>query len=132
MSQIAADDALPTLAWLSTQGEQGKIISQPVNPKFLFYAMHNIIQKSPGARLSGNPYEYLEKAKAMNIPDAKPIKVTTWNAHFHEDDFRRMLPESKLDLSIQPTIELERFPSLDHLSMQKAEALLSELRDIVG
>jgi len=132
LSQIRVDNALPTLAWLSTQGEPGKEISCPVNPKFLFYAMHNIIQKSPRASLSGNSYEYLEKTKAMNIPDAKRIKVTTWNAHFHEDDFRRMLPENKLDISIQPTIELERFPSLDNLSTRKAESLLAELRDLIG
>ena len=130
LSQINADDALSTLAWLSTQGEQGKEISWPVNPKFLFYAMHNIIQKSPGAGLSGNSYEYLEKAKAMNIPDAPKIKVTTWNAHFHEGDFRRILFESKLDPSIQPTIELERFPSLSHLDGSKVESLLRELRKI--
>ena len=132
LSQIRAGDALPTLAWLSTQGERGKTISQPVNPKFLFYAMHNIIQRSSGASLSGNFYEYLEKAKAMNIPDAKPTRVTTWNAHFHEDDFRGMLRGKKIDLDTQPTIELERFPSLDNLSTQKAESLLAQLRDFVG
>ncbi len=132
LSQIGDTDSLETLAWLSEQGEAGKKNSWPVNPKFLFYAMHNIVQKSPGASLSGNSYEYLEKTSALDIPDAKKIKVPSWNAFYHEGDFRRMLPGSRIDLSLQPTIELEIFPQLEHLNAKTAESLLTDLRQLVG
>ncbi|MHC4751323.1 MAG: hypothetical protein ACYTFW_15810 [Planctomycetota bacterium] len=123
LSQIAASDSFPTLVWLSEQRNN----SLPVNRRFLFYAMHNLVQKSPSLDTSGH---YLEKAKAMNIADAKQIRVTAWNAHFHEDDFRRMLPYSRIDLQTQPTVELERFPCLAQLGREKVEFLLRNLRQL--
>ncbi len=68
----------------------------------------------------------------MNIPDAKKIRVTTWDAHFHEDDFRGMLRGKKIDLDTQPTIVLDLFPSLECLGSGKVESLLKGLGRIAS
>ena len=132
LSQIGSDKALPVLSRISVQDEPGGEMSRPVNPKFLYYAMHRIIQKSQTVGDSGKFSGYLEKAKTLNIHGVKPIAVTAWDADFHEDDFQRILPDRELDLNLQPTIKLELFPSLDHISKRKAEMLLAELRELIG
>ncbi len=132
LSQTDTTSSLSTLAWLSRQETRKRKNSLPVNRKFLFYAMHNLVQKSHGTNDPERYVRYLERARDANIPDAKRIKVTAWNSHFHEGDYRRMLPDRRINLEAQPTIELEQFPSLRHLGNGKINSLLRDLRRLAG
>ncbi len=137
LSEINASHSLPTLAQLSTQGspddEPDEAGTGPVNRKFLFYAMHRLVSGFPEDSLPSKAAqarrEYLAKAAALNIPEAKPRKVTSWHADYHEDDFRRMLPGKRLNWKNQPFIEMSSFPRLRHLTKQNIEDLLADLRE---
>lgn len=120
LSQIGESNSFATLAQLANQDTS----SSPVSRKFLFYAMHSLVRKYPRLDHSNG---YLEKAQEYNIPHAKQIEATNWNAHYHEDDFRKMLPDNKIDLNVQPTMKLEQFPSLKHLDGGEVDSLLKEL-----
>ena len=61
----------------------------------------------------------------------KKLKVPAWNASYHENDIRRLLPGRKLDTKGQPTIELSEFPSLSKLENGKVELLLEKMRGFV-
>jgi hypothetical protein len=93
--------------------------------------MHSLVKKSSESALSPQAQEirdaYLKAAQTSNIPDANTVEVTTWDALYHEEDFRRYLPDHKIDLSLQPTMEMERYPSLERLGKGQADALLGML-----
>ena len=111
------------------------ILLSPVNEKFLFYAMHTLLQKSPDYRFTAqaqkNRNEYLKKAGSIKIPNTRQVEVTTWDAFYQEDDFRKKLPGMKIDLSLQPKIKMEQFPSLERVHSRKIEPLLKELVKLI-
>jgi len=137
LSEINASVSLPALAWISMRGKPkdddpdvpGTCL---VNRKFVFYAMHKLVSQFPEESLSKEAVKirekYLGKAVDRNIIETSQHKVASWDAYYHEDDFRRMLPGKKLYMSGQPSIELSRFPSLGHLTTQDIEDLLLDLR----
>ena len=126
LCQIDMVEALDTLGWLSQQP------GPPVGRKFLFYAMHRLVSESGQVGSFERYEEYLGKIERMGISGPKRSEVSAWNAQYHESDFRRMFPESKIDIGAQQTIDLERFPRLDELSSSEVKSLLADLRHIIG
>ena len=63
----------------------------------------------------------------MRIPSVRQVEVTSWEAFYHEDDFRKKIPGMKIDLSLQPKIKLEQFPSLERVRSRKIKSLFKEL-----
>lgn len=138
LSEINASKSLPALAWISTQGKPKEDDPEVagtclVNRKFVFYAMHKLVSQFPEAILSNEAASvrerYLIKAADKNITETSQHKVASWDAYYHEDDFRRTLPRKKLYMAGQPSIELSRFPSLRHLTTQDIEDLFVDLRE---
>jgi hypothetical protein len=93
--------------------------------------MHTSVQKAPEGRFSGKTAgirnNYLKKTGFIKIPSARQVEVATWNALYHEDDFRKKIPGMKIDSSLQPKTKLERFPSLENVRSRKIKSLFKEL-----
>jgi len=138
LSEINAYDSLPVLAKLSTQRIRRSpdfAGSSQVNPKFLMYSMHRLINQLPEGQLSGEAQiartKYLGMAERMGISDPKKIKVATWEAPYHENDIRKILPGTMFYAEDQPVIELTEYPPLNKLSRQQVEHLLKNMKAFV-
>ena len=140
LSEIGAYDSLPLLARLSTSGKPADSAnfagSCQVNPTFLLYAMHGLTGDLPEGRLSAVARsaraEYLAAAEKAGIPHPDRTTVAAWDAPYHEDDFRTMLPGRQLRLPRgQPTVELTVFPAMPGLSPSNVRQLLGKMRAFV-
>ncbi len=107
----------------------------PVNPKFVFYSMHRLASQMPEQTLSLKAREalgeYLALAKDKGVPEARSTTVTSWQAHYHEGDFRRMMPQQGLDLTNEPTFEMTVYPPLSRLTESDLRGLSSTLESFV-
>jgi len=134
-------ESLPILARLSVQGTpstewdpvaEGRPSTSLVCRRFVFYGMHKLATRLPQESLSRQALQAREKymvlAKARHIPEAKPVKVTSWQAFYHEDDFRRTILRKKLAMDDRETIEITEFPALDLIN-DEVEQLLAALRE---
>jgi len=139
-SEINAFSALPTLAQLSLQGEAREdspeyINNCLINRKFLFYAMHRLIKHFPAERLSTKARQardaYLAKERDWNQSKLQKYKGTTWDAQYHERDYRRTLPDSRLNMDTQSEIGMTMFPRLEDLSTRNVEDLLTDMREFI-
>lgn len=140
-SEINAFSALPTLAQLSVQGGAREdspeyINNCLINRKFLFYAMHRLIKHVPVERLGAKARQardaYLAKERDWNQSKLQKYKGTTWDAQYHERDFRRTLQDSRLNMDTQSKIEMTMFPRLEGLSTRRIEDLLTDMREFIG
>jgi hypothetical protein len=136
LSEIGAYEALPTLAWLSALPLPLKTANaqytRTVSKKFLFYAMHLLVTGLPEDSLSQQAiqarHQYLALAEMAQVPEPTRVKVTSWDAYYHEQDFRRTTLRKKLNTNAEPTIQMTRYPTL-HIEEHDVEPLLAALRE---
>ena len=131
LSEMNSYESLPVLNGFFAQGKAGRNPdfggSCQVNPKFLFYAMHRLVEQFPDDQLSEEAQQsrtnYLTIAKRLGVPGAKRTYLTTWEAYYHEDDYRKRVLGKSLYEQYQPTIELTIFPPLNKFSQRSMERL---------
>jgi len=141
LSEIGACDALPVLAKLSARGRPDLRSANfagscQVNPTFLLYGMHRLLQAFPESGLSEGALKarraYLAAAGRAGIPDPETMTVPAWDAMYHEDDYRRtLLRQGFHEPGGQPVIELTVFPPLRRLSVSRVQRLLKRMRVFV-
>lgn len=140
LSQINAFESLPTLAKISTLGKSRDepdlpTIGGPVHRKFIFYAMHKLVHQFPTSSLSPEARQaqdkYLNKANAMNIPESRNVKGTSWNTPYHEDDYRLQASWTNIEITQSDLVELELFPELNQLTKEDIDSLLVDMRSFV-
>ena len=135
LSEIGACQSLPVIAWLSELRwpltNPNDQYTRTVSKKFLFYAMHTLVSQMSEESLSEQAVQarlqYLELAQTARIPESTRVRVTSWDAYYHEQDFRRTTLQKKLNMEAEPTIEMSHYPEL-HMEEQDLEPLLAAQR----
>ena len=140
LAELNVSDVLSVLAKLSRQGRTPDNVELagdcPVNHKFLLCAAHGVIKGFPETSLGDAAQkarrEYLAAAAAAGLPDAETITVSAWDAIYHENDYRRMLPGKNLYMGNQPSIKVTKFPALGGLTRPELRRLLGKMRQFAA
>ncbi len=139
LAEVDGSASLPIFAWLSVQGQPGGYPGSswrgPIDHKLLLFATHKLVAQFDEGRVSPEARSarraYLALAEFKGVPTLRTAKVTSWKAHYHEDDFRQMMPAQGLDMRNEPTIEVTRYPLFTKLDTEDVEQLLATARAFV-